>query len=177
MLLAHQVTGGSVKVQHAGRGGLDAHLVLDGCRIYCVALTQLAVFEDQGARNEEQADSFHPGRGAVLAREHHVNDIFRQVMITGGDENLGPGDLKAAVTIGHCLGVQQPQVGATVGLGEAHGAGPCACHHVGQIPVFQSIRCLRCEQMVRAVRQFCIQLERDIAGPQHFVDQELKQAR
>ncbi|MCY1540092.1 hypothetical protein D9M68_757070 [compost metagenome] len=54
-------------------------------------------------------------------------------MLAGGDEDLGAGDRIAAVGPGHGAGLDDAEVGAAVGLGQAHGAGPAAFGEAGQV--------------------------------------------
>ena len=52
---------------------------------------------------------------------------------------LVAGNLVSALAGGDRLGLHHAEVGAAMGLGEAHRAGPFAGHHFRQIAVFQLV--------------------------------------
>ena len=62
-----------------------------------------------------------------------MDDVVGHVVLAGGDEDLGAGDLVATVGLRLGLGAQHAQVGAAVRLGQAHGAGPLAGDQLGQV--------------------------------------------
>jgi hypothetical protein len=62
-----------------------------------------------------------------------MDDVVGQVMLAGRDEDLGAGDLVAAVGLLDRLGAHQAEIGAALRLGEVHGAGPFARHHLRQV--------------------------------------------
>ncbi len=64
-----------------------------------------------------------------------MHNVFRHIVITGGDKNLGAGDLIAAIVLGLCLGAQHAKVSTAVGFGQAHGAGPLTTHQFGKIDI------------------------------------------
>ena len=133
VLLAHQPAGGAVVIHHAGRIAVDAHLLLDRAAGDAVAFAERAVVLDRELRHHEQRDALGAGGRAFDARQHEVHDVLGEIVLAGGDENLGAGDLVAAVGLLHRLGAQQAEVGAAMRLGQIHGAGPFAAHHLGQI--------------------------------------------
>src|ERR1700746_365701 len=59
-------------------------------------------------------------------RGHQMHDVFREIVLAGGDENLGAGDLVAAVALRRGAGAHQAEIGAALRLGEIHRAGPFA---------------------------------------------------
>ena len=73
-----------------------------------------------------------PWRRALDAGQHQMNDVFGEIVLAGRDEDLGAGDLVTAVGLVDGLGPQQPEIGAALRLGEVHGPGPLAGHHLGQ---------------------------------------------
>ena len=97
VLLADQPAGGAVVVHHAGRVAVDAHLLFDRAAGDAVARAERAVGVDHELRHDEQRDALGAGRRAFDARQHQVDDVLRQVVLAGGDEDLGAGDLVAAV--------------------------------------------------------------------------------
>ena len=73
------------------------------------------------------------GRRAVDARQHEMNDVLGQIVLAGGDENLGAGDLVAAVGLRRGAGAHQAEIGAALRLGQVHGAGPLPGDELRQI--------------------------------------------
>ncbi len=130
VFLADQPAGGAVVIHHAGGIAVNAHLVLDRAAGDAVARAQRAVGIDQHLRHHEQRHALDAGRCALDARQHQMDDVFGEIVLAGGDEDLGARDLVAAVGLLHRLGAQQPEIGAALRLGEVHGAGPFAGHHL-----------------------------------------------
>ena len=60
------------------------------------------------------------------AGEHQMDDVLGQIVLAGGDEDLGAGDLVAAVAGGLGAGADQAEIGAALRLGQAHRAAPAA---------------------------------------------------
>ncbi len=88
VFFADQVARRIVEDQRAGRGCLDAHLVLDRRGLHGVALTKRAIVINEKLRHQEEADTPRPGRRAIHARDHEVQDVFSQVMVTRRYEDL-----------------------------------------------------------------------------------------
>ena len=130
VFLADQPAGGAVIVHHAGRIAVNAHLVLDRAAGDAVARAQRTIGLDQDLRHHEQRHALDAGGSALDAGEHQMDDVFRQIMLAGGNENLGAGYLVAAVGLLDGLGAQQAEIGAALRLGQVHGAGPFAGHHL-----------------------------------------------
>src|SRR3546814_8070136 len=124
--LADQSALGRVEVHHAGGRRLDAHLVLDGPAGDAVARAKGAVFLHQELRHDEQRDTPGALRRIRQLRQHQVDDVLREVVLAGGDEDLGAGDLVASLTVRLGARADEAEVGAAVRLGEAHGARPAA---------------------------------------------------
>ena len=74
-----------------------------------------------------------PGGRALDAREHEMHDVFGQVVLAGRDEDLGAGDLVAAVACLTALVRKHAEIGAAMRLGQVHRAGPAALDHLRQI--------------------------------------------
>ena len=130
VFLADQPAGGAVVIHHAGGIAVNPHLVLDRAAGHAVARAKRSIGIDQDLRHHEQRHALDAGRRALDSREHQMDDVFRQIMLAGGDEDLGAGDLVAAVGLLDRLGAQQPEIGAALRLGEIHGAGPLPRHHL-----------------------------------------------
>ena len=99
-----------------------------------------------------------------------MNDVLGQILLAAGNENLGAGNLVAAVRLFHCLGAQQAQVRAAMRLGEIHGAGPNAFDHLRQEFLFLLRRAVRQDRCDRALHQRRIHRECEIGRGQEFVD-------
>ena len=114
--------------QLAGRGDLQAHLVLDVGDEYAVALAELAgLGVEEELRHEEQRQTLGAGACALGAGQHQVEDVLEQVVgVTRGDEALHAVDVPGAVVLLDGLGAAGADVGAGVGLGEHHGGAPAA---------------------------------------------------
>ena len=131
-LLAQHITGGAIIIHHAGGVGVDAHLVFDGTASDGVARTQRTIVVHDILRHDEQADALHAVRRARRLGQHEVDDVVRQVMLAGRNEDLGAGDRPAAIGVRLGAGADQAEIGAALRLGQVHGASPAALHHVGQ---------------------------------------------
>ncbi len=112
----------------AGRGGLQAHLVLDVGDEHAVAVAHLALLEvEVELRDEEQRQTLGAGAGTLGAGENEVEDVLEQVVGVGrGDEALDALDVPRAVVLLDRLGAARADVGSGVGLGEHHGGAPAA---------------------------------------------------
>ena len=130
VLLAHQVADGAAviaELQHGGRRGLDAQLVLDADAVHVVARAQRAVLVDHELGHDEQADALHALGRARDARQHQVDDVLGHVVLTVGDEDLGAEDLVACRRAAARRGVRtSARSRAGLRLGQVHGAGPLA---------------------------------------------------
>ena len=58
-------------------------------------------------RHDEQRNPLHALGRALDAGQHQMDDVLRQVVLAGGNEDLLAGNLVAAILVGHCLGAQQ----------------------------------------------------------------------
>ena len=113
---------------------MNPQLVLEGKDLVVVAFAGFAaVVEDELGDNEHRDP---PGAGCGIGEpcQHEMDDVLGQVLITPGDEDLGAEQPVGAIVLGNCLGAKRTEVGAGVGLGEIHGAGPFTTNqllHVG----------------------------------------------
>jgi hypothetical protein len=114
----------------AGRGDLDAHLLLDVGRV-----DPVAPLEFPGLRVEmvfghhEHAQSLGTRPGSLGPRQDEVDDVVFQVMLAGRDEPLHAVDVPAPVGLLPGKGAPRAHVGTRVGLGEHHGRPPPALDH------------------------------------------------
>ncbi len=108
----------------AGRGAVNAELVLDSGAAQVVAGPERAVGVDEEFRRQEQRQAARAGRRAGQAGENEMDDVLRHVVLAIGDE-----DLLAEQAIGSVLGALRPgphgvEIGPRLRLGEVHGPGP-----------------------------------------------------
>ncbi|MNR20104.1 hypothetical protein D3C85_1369320 [compost metagenome] len=68
-----------------------------------------------------------------------MDDVLGQVVLTRGNEDFAATNLIGTVSLRFSLGANQPQVGAGVRLGQAHGAGPDTGIHVRQKTLFERL--------------------------------------
>jgi hypothetical protein len=78
------------EVEHASGRSVDAHLALDGAHRHVVASQRIAVLIDAPPGDDEQGEALGPGRRSADARQHQMNDVLRQVVVAGGDEDPSP---------------------------------------------------------------------------------------
>jgi hypothetical protein len=149
--LAHQPAGGTVEIHLASGGSLDAHFVFDGAALHAIPFADAAVLLREKFGHHEQADAFDALGCVGQARQHQVNDVFGQIVFAGGDENLRTAQAIAAIGSRLRLGAQQPEIGAAMGLGQTHGAGPAAIHQFRQVQVLELGRAVALEREVGAV--------------------------
>ena len=167
---AEQPAGGVVEAELAGGGGLDAHLVLEGGAQHAVAHAGFAGRVGQEFGDQEQADAFDAGRGVQQAGEDEVDDVLGQVVFAGGDEDLVAGDAVGAVVLRGGLGAQQAEIGAAMGFGEAHGAGPGAGDHLGEVELLQLVAGVVEDRLIGAMGQAGIEAEAHVGGARHLLD-------
>ena len=65
-----------------------------------------------------------------------MNDVFGEVLLATGDENLLSSDRIAAIRIGHGTRTTETEISPRVRLGQAHGARPFAGGETWQISTF-----------------------------------------
>ncbi|MNJ35874.1 hypothetical protein D3C77_306400 [compost metagenome] len=167
--LPHQPAGGAVEIHHTGGRALDAHLVFQRTAAQGIALAEGAVGIHQHLGHQEQADALDPGRCLGQARQHQVDNVGAQVLLAAADENLAAAELVAAVGLGQGTGTQQGQVGAGLGFGEAHGAGPFAADQLRQVALLELGAAVALQRQHRAFGEPGIDSERQRRSHQHLV--------
>src|SRR5207248_5209407 len=115
--------------QLAGRGDLEAHLVLDVGGEHAVALAQLTGLPVEVVlRHDEQRQPLgtRTARPRCIHRpgKHVVVDVAAQVVLAAGDEPLDTLDVPGAVRLGYRAGAPGAHVRPGVRLGEHHGRRP-----------------------------------------------------
>ena len=98
-----------------------------------VTLTQAAVVVDKILGYDENGDALCPRRVPFDARQHRMNDVFRQIVLAIGDEDLVAGEGIGAVLVFNGRGLQRTNVAAGLGFGEQHGAAPFCRGDIGDI--------------------------------------------
>jgi hypothetical protein len=111
--------------QLAGRGDLQAHLLLDVRDVDAVALAELTGLEVDGVLGQhEQGQALGAGAGALGSGQHEVHDVVDHVGLGAGDEALDAGDGPGAVAVVDRLGAAGADVGPGIRLGQHHRAVP-----------------------------------------------------
>src|SRR5690606_2250384 len=174
---ADQVAGRAVEVHHAGGVAVDAHLVLDRATGNGVALAGAAVGGRQELRHDEQGNALGALRGVGQAGQHDVHDVAGHVVLAGGDEDLGAGNLVGTVGLRLGLGAQHAQVGTAVRFGQAHGAGPLAGNQLGQVGVLLLVGAVGFDGVHRAVGQTRVHAPGPVGLADHFAERQPQRFR
>ena len=103
---------------------MDTQLVLQPDAFDIVTPTETAVVFDMKLRHQEQRNATGAFGCIGQAGENQMNDVFGQVVLAVGDENLGAGNTVGAVAGRLGLSLDQRQIGTGMGLGQVHGARP-----------------------------------------------------
>ena len=152
VLLADEEAGGAaaVAVDHgAGRGGVNAELVLDRMRARVVARAERAVGIEQELGDEKERNALGSRRRVRQPRQHQMNDVVGEIVLAVGDEDLLPGDAIAAVGGALGPGAQGADVGAGLRLGELHGAHPFARDELRQVGALELVAAVRHQRIDR----------------------------
>ena len=138
---------------------MDAQLLLERDASEVVAPARPAVLVGQELGHDEKRQALAAGRAAGRAGEHHVHDVFRQIVFAIGDEDLLAGDA-IRLTALHVVGLVPAgagrdcaQVGTGLGLGEIHGAGPGTGYQMAEIGVLLGWGAVGLQQLGRALGQ------------------------
>ena len=166
VLFADHIAGGAVIVHHAGGIAVNAHLILDRATADAVALAQRSVLVDQELGHDEQRDALGAvGRTRRLC-QHQMDDILREVMLAGGNEDLLAGNGIAAARHRFRLGPDQAQIGAAMGLGQVHRPGPFARNHPRRVNLFLLFATLGQDRCNGPLRQAGVHFQR-LVGRDH----------
>ena len=164
-------------IGHHRRGaGVDAELVLDRGADDIVALAGRAVGIDQEFGDHEQRDALDAGRGVGQARQHEMDDVFGDVVLAPGDENLRAGDA-VGVAVGNRARAHRRQIGARLRFRQVHGARPFAGGHFGQVERLLGVRAVMRDRRDRAHGEHLAQRERQIGRRPHFQHGRVDQLR
>ena len=165
MLLADQPALGAVVVEHRGRVAVNAHLVFDRAADDAVALADAAVGAGQEFRHEEERNALDPGRRAVDAGQHQMDDVVGEVVLAGGDEDLLAGDGVGAVGLAGLARVLMrprsvPQCGSVRFIVPVHS--PVVIF--GRIARLQLVAAVNRQRRDRAIGQAGVHREGEIGG-------------
>ena len=143
--------------------------MLQATAVNAIACTQSTVSIDQVFGHHKQAHALDAGGRIGQSGQHQVHDVGGHVVLTGADEYLVAGDPVAAIRLWFGLGAHQAQVGAAVRLGQAHGAGPFATGHLGQVGLLLGVGAVGVQRGVSAVRQAGVHGPGLVGAVEHFV--------
>ena len=99
-----------------------------------------------------------------------MDDVFGEVLIAAGDEDFAAGDVETAVGLRFCTGADDAQVGARMGLGQAHRTGPATFIHRRQVQVFQRFAGVGINGQASARAQGRVQREAGVGPVEHFFE-------
>ncbi len=127
---------------------------------------------DQVLGDDEGRDALGPGRGARHPGQHQVDDVLGQVVVAVGDEDLLARDAPGPVAVvgGNGPGAQGADVGAGLGLGQVHGAGPLPGHHLLQVGRLLLGRAVVGQHVDGALVEQRAQGERHVGARQDLLD-------
>jgi alkylation response protein AidB-like acyl-CoA dehydrogenase len=109
---------------------------------------------------------------AFNAGKHEMDDVLRKIVFACGDEDLGAGDLVAAVPLLHRFRAQQAKIGAAMRLGEIHRAGPDTFHHLRHVFFLQRVRSVHQQRSDGALRKARVHRESHVRRAQKLVDHD-----
>ncbi|MNN12546.1 hypothetical protein D3C81_1255410 [compost metagenome] len=135
-----------------------------------VALTQAAVGVDQELGHQKQRDTFGAGRGIRQLGQHQVDNVFGQVLLAAGNEDLGAADAVTAIGGGFRPGADDPEVGAGMRFGQAHGAGPLAAVQRRQVSGLEVVTGVGIEGQAATCAQRRVEAEAAVGGVEHFFE-------
>src|SRR5690606_16593550 len=160
-----------------GRRPVDAHLVLERAATDLVALAGVALAVHSDLRYREQRDAL-AARGCIRqARKHQVDDVVGEVVLAGGNEDLGAGDRVAAVGPGFGPGADQAEVGTALRFGQAHRAGPAALDQWHQERLALPLLAMLQQRRYRAVGQQREVAPGEVGGVDHLLEGDIDQVR
>ena len=168
MLLPDEEARGAVVVHHAGGVAVDAHLGLQPAAGDRVALARRAVLARQELRHDEERDALHAGRPAWDPRQHQMDDVVGQVVLSGRDPDLLAGDAVAAVLLRLGLGADEAEVGPALRLGEVHRARPAALDQRRQVDRALLLGAVGVDGGVGPVAEALVHVERHVGRDEHL---------
>ena len=166
-----------VEVQHARRVAVNAHLFFDAGALHAVARTGLSVVAWNELRHDEQRDTLRAGRRVRYARQHQMQNVVDEVVLTGGDEDFRAGDRIGAVGVRHRLRAQDAYVRTGMRFGQAHRPGTRARQQQREEALLLLRRAVPLERVHRAVREVRIHRPRHIGDRHRLFDDQAHAVR
>jgi hypothetical protein len=166
-------------LQHHLAGGVavDAHLVFEAGAEDGVALTDGTIGRDLELGHDEERDALRAGRCVRQAGQHQVDDVGREVVLAGGDEDLGAADAVRAIRLRLGLAAQHAEIGAAMRLGQAHRAGPFPAGQLGQVGLLLILGAVGMQCLIGAVRQAGVHGPGLVGRVHHLVEALVHQHR
>ena len=160
--LAQELPAGAVVVHHAGRVGVDPHLVLEGAAREPVAASDASVGRDLVPRDDEQRQAFGAGRRTLDPGQDEMDDVLGHVVLARRDEDLLPMQGVAAVLPRNGARPDQTEVRAAMRFGEVHGPGPAAGCERRSVERLLGRRAMRHQGRIGALAEARIHAERHV---------------
>src|SRR5690606_40714002 len=101
--------GGVVEIHDTGGGGLDAHLLLQSTAHHTVTLTDTTLIVGQELGYDEQRNAAGAFGGIRQTGQHDVYDVLGQVVVAGGNKDLGTGQLVGAIRLRDGAGLDRSE--------------------------------------------------------------------
>ena len=120
MRLADEIALGLVEIEYAGGRAVNAHLLFDraaGDAIARAEFSACAVAFDVEFGYQKKRNAAHARRCIGQFSEHKMDNVIRQIMLAGGDENLAAADAIHAFTVRRRLRTNQTKIGAALTFG------------------------------------------------------------
>src|SRR6516162_2090385 len=128
--------------KNAGWRRMDAEFMFQAQGADFVAWARCALAIGQEFGDEKERDPPAAGRRIGGARQHHVDDVWREVVVAVGDKNLLAGDA-VMVPCRHRAASQGSKVRPGLWLGQIHRAGPLARDELAEIELLLLRRPMR----------------------------------
>ena len=112
---------------------MNAKFVLNVHGGYVIPGTHRAILVDPELGHQEEGNAGGAFFGARCLGQHQVDNVFRQVMVSGGDEAFRTCELILAGSVGgECLACDRADLGSCAWFGQAHSTAPFTGYHLGQ---------------------------------------------
>jgi hypothetical protein len=130
---------------------------------------------DEELRHDEERDALDALGPAGDLRQHEMDDVLGHVVVARGDEDLLTRHAVGAIGLRFGLRAHQAEIGAAMGLGQVHRAGPVAGHHLGKPLGFLFVGAVRDDRRGRAVGQALVHGEGLVGGREHLAHRRVHQ--
>ena len=106
-----------------------------------------------------------------------MNDVPREILLARGDEDFRARDFVRAIAGGNRARLDEPKIGAAMGLGQAHRPRPFPGRHFRQIAVLEVFTGVGLDGPESSVCKTGIGAERHIGRADHLLDREAYRVR